>query len=426
MKKYALISVYDKNGILDFAKYLITQNVEIISTGGTYRYLKENNIPITEISEVTQFPEMLDGRVKTLHPNIHAGILAIRSNKKHMDKIADYKINTIDFVIVNLYPFFDKVKTNLSFNEKVEFIDIGGPTMLRAAAKNFQDVVVACDKNDYAEIQKQMQQGEINLNFKRKLAGKVFNLMSAYDGAISKFMLDDEYPEYYSISFKKKQYLRYGENPHQSACFYSSTINDGAMNTFEILNGKELSYNNLKDVDIAWKAVCEFDEPACCALKHNTPCGFAIGDNAMDAYTKAYNVDRNSIFGGIVSFNRKVTKDVANEMVKIFLEIIAAPEYEDEALNILKTKKNLRVIRFNNKPTDTHIAVSVDGGLLVQSEDKQFIKDLKVVTELSPTKEQMKDLLFAMKVVKFVKSNAIVVANNGVAVGIGGGQVNRI
>jgi phosphoribosylaminoimidazolecarboxamide formyltransferase/IMP cyclohydrolase len=251
MKKRALISVYDKEGILEFAKYLVTKDIEIISTGGTYRYLTENKIPVIEVSEITEFPEMLDGRVKTLHPAIHGGILAIRENQQHMDKINEHNINTIDLVIVNLYPFFEKVKENLSFEEKVEFIDIGGPTMLRAAAKNFQDVIVVCDKNDYHTVRQQMEQGHVDLDFKCQLAGKVFNLMSAYDGAISQFMLKDEYPEFYGVSFKKQQMLRYGENPHQSASFYSSTITKGAMNTLEVLNGKELSYNNLKDVDIA-------------------------------------------------------------------------------------------------------------------------------------------------------------------------------
>ncbi|MDR1234567.1 MAG: bifunctional phosphoribosylaminoimidazolecarboxamide formyltransferase/IMP cyclohydrolase [Mycoplasmataceae bacterium] len=426
MIKRALISIYDKDSILDFAKFLVSQNIEIISTGGTYKYLKENKIPVIDVEEITQFPEILDGRVKTLHPAIHGGILAIRNQKAHMDKITEHQINAIDLVIVNLYPFFDKVKENLSFEQKVEFIDIGGPTMLRAAAKNFQDVIVVCDKNDYQEVQHQMVKGNVVIEFKRKLAGKVFNLMSAYDAAVSQFMLRDEYPDYINASFKKKQSLRYGENPHQSASFYGSTILDGAMNTFEVLNGKELSYNNLKDVDIAWKAVCDFDEPACCALKHNTPCGFAIGKDSMDAYARAYAVDPTSIFGGIVSFNRRVTKDVASEMVKIFLEVVAAPEYEEEALNILKTKKNLRVIKFKHKPQDTHTIVSVDGGLLVQSEDVKFTDELKVVTKVTPTDAQMKDLLFAMRVVKFVKSNAIIVANDGVAVGIGGGQVNRI
>jgi phosphoribosylaminoimidazolecarboxamide formyltransferase/IMP cyclohydrolase len=426
MKKRALISVYDKDGVLEFARFLISKDIEIISTGGTYKYLKDNKIPVIEVSEITNFPEMLDGRVKTLHPFIHAGILAIRDQSSHMKKIEEFKINPIDFVIVNLYPFFQKVKENLTFEQKVEFIDIGGPTMLRAAAKNYQDVVVICNKEDYASVQNEMSNGKVSIETKRKLAGKVFNLMSAYDGAISQFMLNDEFPTYFSSSYKKKQGLRYGENPHQDACFYESTMLDGAMNTFEILNGKELSYNNFKDVDIAWKTVSDFEQPACCALKHNTPCGFAIGKDVHDAYIKAYTVDPTSIFGGVVSFNRKLTKETAQEMVKIFLEVIAAPEYDDDALAVLRTKKNLRVLKFKTKPIAPYTLVSVDGGLLVQSEDTKFYDELKVVTKVQPTKKQMEDMLFGMRVVKFVKSNAIVVANDGVAVGIGGGQVNRI
>lgn len=429
MKKRALISVFDKDGVLDFAKFLVSKDVEIVSTGGTYRYLKENGIDVIEINEVTNFPEMLDGRVKTLHPLVHAGILAIRDNKEHMDTLKSRDIQTIDYVVVNLYPFFEKVKEDLTFEEKVEFIDIGGPTMLRAAAKNFQDVVVISNKEDYKVIMEEIESnGEASLKTKKKLAGKVFNLMSAYDAAIANFMLEgeEEYPEYLSVSYKKMQSLRYGENSHQSAAVYSSTMLDGAMNTFETLNGKELSYNNFKDVDIAWKCANEFDEPACCALKHNTPCGVATGESAYEAYMKAYEVDPTSIFGGIIGFNRKVDKATAEEMVKIFLEVIAAPDYDDDALEVLKTKKNLRVLKFHNTPKADKYMVTVDGAMLVQEEDKKLIDEIKVVTEKSPTDEEMKDLLFGMKVVKYVKSNAIVTVNNGVAVGIGGGQVNRV
>lgn len=429
LKKRALISVYDKQGILEFAKFLIDQNVEIISTGGTYKYLKENNIPVKDISQITNFPEMLDGRVKTLHPNVHGGILAIRKNKEHMKQIGAHKINTIDFVIVNLYPFFEKVKSNLTDQQKIEFIDIGGPSMLRSAAKNHQDVIVICDKEDYGVVKNEIiNSKEVTLNTRRALAAKVFNLTSAYDAAISNFLNKQEYPTYWTIPYAKKQSVRYGENPHQSGCFYESKLVDGSMNTFEILNGKELSYNNLKDVDIAWKAICEFDEKqsACCALKHNTPCGFAIGKNDYDAYMKAYKSDPTSIFGGIVSFNKPVSLKTAKEMSKIFLEVIAAPGYEKSALDLLKQKKNLRIIKFTTKPQNKHSITSVDGGLLVQSEDNKLYDSLKVVTRKEPTKQQMDDLLFAMKVVKFVKSNAIVVAKNGVALGIGGGQVNRI
>jgi len=430
VKKRALISVFDKDGVLDFAKFLVSKDIEIISTGGTYKYLKENGVEVIEVNEVTNFPEMLDGRVKTLHPLVHAGILAIRDNEEHMNTLKGRDIHTIDYVVVNLYPFFEKVKEDLEFDEKVEFIDIGGPTMLRAAAKNFQDVVVISDKNDYKVVMEEVEaNGEASLKTKKKLAGKVFNLMSAYDGAISNFLLADdeeEYPEYLSVSYKKMQGLRYGENSHQSAAVYSSTMLDGAMNTFEMLNGKELSYNNFKDVDIAWKCASEFEDPSCCALKHNTPCGVAIGTDAYEAYMKAYEVDPTSIFGGIVAFNRKVDKKTAEEMVKIFLEVIAAPEYDEDALEVLKTKKNLRVLKFNNTPKADKCMVTVDGAMLVQQEDSKLIEEIKVVTEVKPTDEEMKDLLFGMKVVKYVKSNAIVVAHNGIALGIGGGQVNRI
>ena len=427
MKSRALISVFNKNGILPLAKFLESKGVEIVSTGGTFKYLKENGVNVIDVTNVTNFPEMLDGRVKTLHPNIHGGILSIRSNKEHMETISKHNIVPIDYVIVNLYPFFEKVKENLTFEEKIEFIDIGGPSMLRAAAKNFQDVVVISDVNDYDQVINEINtNGSVSLKTKKHLAGKVFNLTAAYDAAISNFLLDEEYPEYLTISYQKKQNLRYGENPHQSACFYGSTTRKGAMNSFDVLNGKELSFNNFKDVDIAWKAVSDFTEPACCALKHNTPCGFAIGEDCYDAYIKAYNVDKMSIFGGIVSFNRTVDAKIANELVKIFLEVIAAPEYTQEALDILKTKKNLRVIKFNSKPTNTHGIVSVDGGIMIQSEDVKQKEEFNIVTDVKPTQQQIKDMLFAQKVVKYVKSNAIVVANNGVAVGIGGGQVNRV
>ena len=428
MIKRALVSVFDKEGILDFSNFLQEKGVEIISTGGTYKHLKDNGVNVTEVNEVTDFPEMLDGRVKTLHPIIHAGILAIRDNEEHMNTIKSRNIETIDMVIVNLYPFFQKVREDLSFDEKVEFIDIGGPTMLRAAAKNFKDVIVISDKDDYKAVMEEINEnGDVSFSLRKKLAGKVFNLMSAYDAAISNFLLEDEeYPEYLSISYKKKQSLRYGENPHQSAAYYSCNEFDGAMNSFEILNGKELSYNNIKDLDIAWKVACEFDEVACCGLKHNTPCGVAIGETPYEVYKKAYDADPTSIFGGIVAVNRKIDKATAEEMIKTFLEVVAAPDYDEDALEVLRSKKNLRVIKCTNEPKAKKYMVTVDGGILVQEEDSKLIEDIKVVTEKAPTEEEMKDLLFGMKVVKYVKSNAIVAIKDGVAVGIGGGQVNRI
>lgn len=428
MIKRALISVFDKEGVLDFSKFLSDKGVEVISTGGTYKHLKENGVPVIEVNEVTNFPEMLDGRVKTLHPILHAGILAIRDNAEHMETIKERNIETIDMVIVNLYPFFEKVKEDLVFEEKVEFIDIGGPTMLRAAAKNFQDVVVISDRKDYEAVMEEMKEtGDVSYSLRKKLAGKVFNLMSAYDAAISNFLLGDkEYPEYLSVSYKKMQDLRYGENPHQKAAYYSSTEFNGAMNSFEILNGKELSYNNIKDVDIAWKTVCEFEEVACCGLKHNTPCGAAIGKTAFEVYKKTHDADPTSIFGGIVAINTTIDKEAAEEMVKTFLEVIIAPDYTDEALEIFKTKKNLRVLKCAVKANDKKYMVSVDGGMLVQEEDKVLAEDFKVVTEAKPTEKEMEELIFGMKVVKYVKSNAIVTVKDGVAVGIGGGQVNRI
>lgn len=430
MIKRALISVYDKSGILDLVNFLRSKDVEIISTGGTFKYLKENNVEVIEISEVTGSCEMLDGRVKTLHPIIHGGILAIRDNKEHMNTLKERNINTIDMVVVNLYPFFEKVKEDLSFEEKVEFIDIGGPTMLRAAAKNFKDVVVLSNVSDYERVINEIKESnDVSFKTRKVLAGKVFNLMSAYDGAISNFLLQDEeeYPEYLSLSYKKLQSLRYGENPHQSAAYYGSCENQGAMNSFEILNGKELSYNNIKDVDIAWKVACEFDDDiACCALKHNTPCGVAIGDSVLDAYKKAYECDSISIFGGIVAINRPIDVETAKEMSKIFLEVIIAPDYTEEALEVLRSKKNLRVLKCAVRPTNKNYMVSVDGGILVQEEDKKLIDELNVVTKKKPTDKEIKDMLFAMRVVKYVKSNAIVVAKDNMAVGIGGGQVNRI
>lgn len=428
MIKTALISVFDKDNILGLATSLQNNGVEIISTGGTFKYLKENGIKVSEISDVTGFEEILDGRVKTLHPVIHSGILAIRDNKEHMATIKAKGIKPIDMVVVNLYPFFDKVTEDISFQEKVEFIDIGGPTMLRAAAKNFKDVIVLSDTTDYENIIKKMDAKEVvDFETRKHLAGKVFNLISAYDAAISNFLLGEEtYPDYLSVSYKKQMDLRYGENPHQSAAYYVSAAGNGAMKNFEQLNGKELSYNNIKDMDIAWKVVCDFDEITCCALKHNTPCGVAMGSSALETYKKAYECDPMSIFGGIVAFNTKVDKETAIELKKIFLEVIIAPEFDDEALEILKGKKNLRVVKCLSKSEGKINIVNVDGGMLVQSADNKLIDEIKVVTKKSPTEAEIKDLIFAMKVVKYVKSNAIVVVKDGKTLGIGVGQVNRI
>lgn len=428
MLKRALISVYDKTNLLPLAEFLINKDVEILSTGGTYKFLKENGIAVTEVSDVTGFEEILDGRVKTLHPIIHAGILAIRDNNEHMETIKKKEITPIDMVVVNLYPFFNKVDENISFDEKVEFIDIGGPTMIRAAAKNFKDVIVLTNTTDYQVVMDELQENnEVKFETKKKLAGKVFNLMSAYDAAISNFLLEEErYPEYLTVSYKKEIDLRYGENPHQSASYYTQTTGKGAMKNFVQLNGKELSYNNLKDMDVAWKVACEFDETVCCALKHNTPCGVALGNTVKEAYLKAYECDDVSIFGGIVAFNKKVDKETAEELEKIFLEIVIAPDFDEEALEVLTKKKNLRVIKGEVKAENKFEFVSVDGGILVQERDNDLIEDIQYVTESKPSTDQMTDLIFGMKVCKYVKSNAIAVVKDGMAKGIAGGQTNRI
>ncbi len=427
-KKRALISVSDKSGLVDFAKFLEANNYELISTGGTFKHLKEAGLNPIQIDEVTDFPEMLDGRVKTLHPKVHGGLLAVRSNEEHMKTVQDYEIGLRNMVIVNLYPFFENVTKDISLDEKVEFIDIGGPSVLRSAAKNFNSVTVLTDVNDYQIVKIEMEQnGDTYIETRKKLAGKVFNLTSAYDAAISSMLLDEEYPTYLNASYKKVSDLRYGENPHQSAAYYTSTFENGAMKDFEILGGKELSFNNLRDMDLCWKVVNEFkEEMACCAVKHSTPCGVAVGTSALETYTKTFECDPISIFGGIIGMNYKVDAATAEELNKTFLEIVMATDFDEDALEILRKKKNLRIIKIKNAVTDKQVWVKIDGGMLVQNADDQFSEDIKLMTETAPTEEQRKALLFSQRVVKYVKSNAIVVSNGVQAIGIGGGQVNRI
>ena len=425
--KRALISVYKKEGVLELAQFLKDKGWEILSTGGTYRHLKENGLDPVEVASVTKAKEMLDGRVKTLHPIIHGGILAIRSNDEHMKTLKEEKIETIDMVVVNLYPFFEEVGTEKSFEEKIEFIDIGGPTMLRSAAKNFRDVTVICDPSDYKTVQDEMAAGDVTFETRKMLAGKVFNLTAAYDGAISQFLLgEDSTPEFFHTSFRKVMDLRYGENPHQKAAYYAKTWGEGALKDFKQLGGKELSFNNIRDMDVAWKIVNEFEELVCCGLKHSTPCGVAKGKTAEEAYVKAYECDSMSIFGGIVAINGEVTAEAAKEMVKIFLEIVIAPSFTDEALEVLKSKKNLRIIQVEKAPADSLEIVKVDGGILVQDADHSFSSDFRVVTEKAPSDKLKDDLIFGQKVVKHVKSNAIVVVKDSMATGIGTGQTNRI
>ena len=428
MKKRVLISVSDKSGLTEFAQFLEKNNYQLISTGGTFKHLKDAGLSPIQIDEVTNFPEMLDGRVKTLHPKVHGGLLAVRDNKEHMDTVAEHGIELIDMVVVNLYPFFENAGKNIPLDEKVEFIDIGGPSMLRSAAKNFKSVTVITNVEDYEKVKSEIEiSGDTTLETRKTLAGKVFNLTSAYDAAISKMLLEEEYPQYLNASYKKVSDLRYGENPHQSAAYYISTVENGAMKDFEQLGGKELSFNNLRDMDLCWKVVNEFkNEMACCAVKHSTPCGVAIGNTAVETYTKTFECDPVSIFGGIVAMNYKVDAATAEELGKTFLEIVMAVDFEEKALEILRQKKNLRIIKIKNPVSDKQTWVKIDGGLLVQDCDNQFSEEIKTVTEKQPTEEQRKALLFAQRVVKYVKSNAIVVSNGTQALGIGGGQVNRI
>ena len=428
MKKRVLISVSDKSGLTEFAQFLEKNNYQLISTGGTFKHLKDAGLSPIQIDEVTNFPEMLDGRVKTLHPKVHGGLLAVRDNKEHMDTVAEHGIELIDMVVVNLYPFFENAGKNIPLDEKVEFIDIGGPSMLRSAAKNFKSVTVITNVEDYEKVKSEIEtSGDTTLETRKTLAGKVFNLTSAYDAAISKMLLEEEYPQYLNASYKKVSDLRYGENPHQSAAYYVSTVENGAMKDFEQLGGKERSCNNLRDMDLCWKVVNEFkNEMACCAVKHSTPCGVAIGNTAVETYTKTFECDPVSIFGGIVAMNYKVDAATAEELGKTFLEIVMAVDFEEKALEILRQKKNLRIIKIKNPVSDKQTWVKIDGGLLVQDCDNQFSEEIKIVTEKQPTEEQRKALLFAQRVVKYVKSNAIVVSNGTQALGIGGGQVNRI
>ncbi|TDM00274.1 MAG: bifunctional phosphoribosylaminoimidazolecarboxamide formyltransferase/inosine monophosphate cyclohydrolase [Flavobacteriaceae bacterium] len=427
MQKQALLSVSDKSNLIEFAQFLEKQNYKILSTGGTLQYLLESGVKATSVGEITNFPEILDGRVKTLHPAVHGGILARRNSKEHMETLEKFNLSTIDVVVVNLYPFFENADKELKMEELVEFIDIGGPTMLRAAAKSFFDVTVITEASDYALVQEQLEQnGETTLELRRELAGKVFNLTSAYDGAISRALLSEKYPSYFNASFKKVMDLRYGENPHQSSAFYVDTTQKGAMKDFVQLGGKELSFNNIRDMDIAWKVANEFTEPAVCAVKHSTPCGVAVDSDIVVAYQKAHDCDPMSIFGGIVAVNQKVTKPLAEKLVEIFLEIVVATDFEKDALEVLSTKKNLRIIQITQPISNKTQIVTVDGGILVQDTDNGFSTDLKTVTEKAPTDSQMKDLIFAQKVIKHVKSNAIVVASGQIALGVGTGQTNRI
>jgi phosphoribosylaminoimidazolecarboxamide formyltransferase/IMP cyclohydrolase len=439
MIKRALISVSDKTGITGFARELEKRGIEIISTGGTAKTLMDAGIKVVNVSDITGFPECLDGRVKTLHPKIHAGLLAIRSDEEHMRQLKELNIDTIDMVVINLYPFKETIlKDNVQLEEAIENIDIGGPTMLRAAAKNYQDVVVIVNPSDYDAVLKEMDEtGDVSVKTKFKLAYKVFELTSHYDTLISKYMkeqLGEEFfPENLTLTFEKVQDMRYGENPHQKAVFYREVgSNSGCISSAKQLHGKELSFNNINDANGALDLIKEFDEPTVVAVKHANPCGVASADNIYDAYIKAYEADPVSIFGGIIVANREIDERTASEINKIFIEIVIAPSYTKEAFEILSQKKNIRILQLDNisakLPEGTYDMKKVAGGLLVQTYNNQLINmdDLKCVTEKKPTQDELEDLIFAMKVVKHSKSNGIALARNKQSLGVGPGQTNRI
>lgn len=431
----ALISVSDKRNIVEFAQKLVENGFEIISTGGTKKVLDDAGITTLSIDEITGFPEILNGRVKTLHPKVHGGLLSLRDNENHQKQVKDNHIDYIDLVCVNLYPFKQTIENpNTTFDEAIEQIDIGGPSMLRSAAKNYKFVTVVTDIKDYDKVIKEIEgNGDTSLETKKSLSAKVFRLTAQYDSYISNYLtkeLNIEFPESLTLTYDFHQSLRYGENPHQQAALYKRSDSPYSLLQATILNGKPLSYNNIQDANSALNILKEHTKPTAVALKHMNPCGVGSSDNILDAFKKAYLSDPVSIFGGIVSLNQEVTLELAKEMNKIFLEIIIAPSYQEDALNELKKKKNLRVLKLdtNLNNNDPHQLVTVNGGLLLQNTDNYIVEEnnLQFVTKLKPNKQEINDLYFAWKVVKHVKSNAIVITKDNQTVGIGAGQMNRV
>ena len=430
----ALISVSDKRGVVEFAKELVSLGWEILSTSGTMKMLREAGLPVTSVSDVTGFPEICDGRVKTLHPKIHGGLLARRDIPDHMKQIADNGIEKIDLVCVNLYPFRETIaKPDVTMEDAVEHIDIGGPSMVRSAAKNWESVTIVVNPEDYATVLSEIKAtGDTTRETRLALSAKAYTHTAEYDMAISAYMRAQAgLPEVLFLEFYEKQSLRYGENPHQAAKFYRSkeTV-PYSLATAEQLGGKELSYNNIQDANAALCIVREFEEPFAVGLKHMNPCGSAIGKDVVDAWQKAYEGDKTSIFGGIVAFNREVNLEVAKLLKPIFLEIVMAPSFAPDALELLQTKKNLRLLKVDMTPSDKvqKQYVTVNGGLLVQNMDKETkpVTADMCVTEPKPTADQMVDLSFGWRIVKHVKSNAIVIVKGGMTYGIGAGQMNRI
>lgn len=432
MKKRALISVTDKTGIVEFAKGLIDLGYEVVSTGGTMKQLREAGLECIAIDDVTGFPEILDGRVKTLHPMVHGGLLFRRDDPHHVETVEKMNIQPIDVVCVNLYQFEKALKAGKPMEEMIENIDIGGPSMIRSAAKNFKDVLIVTDPTDYNSVLEALKDQKDDYNFRLNLAYKAFSLTGSYDAMISRYfagVVGDDFPDILNISLKKTEHLRYGENSQQRANAYEDPFVQHTLLDYEQLNGKEISFNNVNDLYGAVALVREFkDQTVTAAIKHSTPCGVAIADNGYDSYVKAYEADPQSIFGGIVAVNYKIDKETALEMKKTFLEIVAAPDFDEEALEVLKKKKNLRILKLKNlEVREAKYDIKyLEGKVLVQDINDKMIEEIKVVTKAQPTPEQLSDMEFGMKVVKFVKSNAICIVKNGVTLAIGGGQTSRV
>lgn len=447
--KRALISVSDKTGLIDFARRLALHSIELVSTGGTARLLRDARLEVRDVSEVTGFPEILGGRVKTLHPKIHGGLLAIRDDPDHKRQVEENHIEYIDMVVVNLYPFRETIaREDVSVEEAIENIDIGGPSMIRSAAKNFEDVVVVVDPADYQAVAREMDasEGEVSRLTRLRLARHAFETTAQYDAAISEFLIGSvlldassdelrvekspELPARFTLFAKKDMDLRYGENPHQRAALYIPQNFGRGFGSAEKLQGKELSFNNLIDFDAAWSLVSEFEETACAIIKHTNPCGVATGVDAREAFEKAKATDPVSAFGGIVAFNRRVSEAAARAIAETFFEVVIAPDYETDALEALSSKKNLRIMRMGEGATDKvpYDIRMISGGLLVQDRDRGTLDDaqLRSVTKREPSAEEMRALRFAWIIAKHVKSNAIVYARDGQLVGVGAGQMSRV
>ncbi|MBM3365196.1 MAG: bifunctional phosphoribosylaminoimidazolecarboxamide formyltransferase/IMP cyclohydrolase [Betaproteobacteria bacterium] len=443
MIKQALISVSDKTGVLEFARALAAMNVKLLSTGGTAKLLSEHGLAVTEVADYTGFPEMLDGRVKTLHPKVHGGILARRDLPQHMDALAQHDIPTIDMVVVNLYPFQQTVaKDDCQLDDAIENIDIGGPAMLRSSAKNHKDVVVICDPTDYQRVLDEMtaSAGEVSVDTRFELAIKVFAHTAQYDGAITNYLsalgpdrqhqTRAAYPNKLNLQFVKLQAMRYGENPHQSAAFYRDVAAvPGALANYQQLQGKELSYNNFADADAAWECVKSLDAPACVIVKHANPCGVAVGVDAHEAYSKAFKTDPTSAFGGIIAFNCALDGKAAEVVAQQFVEVLIAPAFSDAARKVFESKQNVRLLEIPlGHAMNPYDLKRVGGGLLLQSADAKNVQasELTIVSKKQPTPAQLHDMMFAWRVAKFVKSNAIVFCGNGMTLGVGAGQMSRI